>query len=361
MAQPDTPQNIYPYQPNHVVPVVFAILTFISLAVHTYQNFHYRYWRVTFFLFYAGTVFTIGWATRAASSYEPSSLNLYIVQTVFILAAPPIYAAAEYNILSRLLGYLPMHTPLHPRRAYIFFVYLGAAVESLTAAGASLIASNPTDDSIIHLAGTLISISLLLQAAVEVLFISIVTLLHHRAKSSHMLTPNIRLLIYTLYGTSTLILLRCIYRTIDSFAVSTVAISNCTPGTFCHALRTYEWPLYVFEGAPMIIYTYWLNFMHPARFLPRQRNIFLDVDGVTERVGPEGGWIDKRDKLSTVLDPFDVSGMISGRESHVRFWEERGKWPVFEDRDGVRRVVRSRRGNEVTGKGAATTMQGTKA
>jgi hypothetical protein len=104
-------------------------------------------------MLYAGTIFTIGWLARLFSSYNTPSLNLYIVQTVFILAGPPIYAATEYNILSRLMSYLPMHAPLHPRRVYVFFIYLGAAVESLTAAGGSLIASNPDDLGNVRFAG----------------------------------------------------------------------------------------------------------------------------------------------------------------------------------------------------------------
>lgn len=328
MAEPETPQDIYSYQPNHVAPAIFAALVGTSLLIHTYQNFHYRFWRVTFFMFYAGIVFTIGWVARTISSYNTSSLNLYIVQTVFILAGPPIYSAAEYNILSRLMNYVPMHAPLHPRRVYIFFVYLGAAVESLTAAGGSMIASNPDDASRVRLAGTLISIALVLQGVVELLFISLVALIHHRCKQSKMYPSNIRSLVFTLYGTSILVLARCTYRAIDSFAVDTT--TSCPPGSFCHALKSREWPLYVFEATPMLLYTIWLNVMHPARFLPRQRNQYLDIDGKTERLGP--GWIDRRSQWQTFVDPFDVKGMLGGRESHVRFWEggDAEKWEVCE-------------------------------
>ena len=58
-----------------------------------------------------------------------------------VFAGPPVYAAAEYNVLGRLMRYVPMHAPLHPDRVIYFFVYLGVAVETLTAAGASIYAS----------------------------------------------------------------------------------------------------------------------------------------------------------------------------------------------------------------------------
>ena len=77
-----------------------------------------------------------------------------------MLGGPPIYAAAEYNILGRLMNYLPMHAPFHPNRVVIVFIYLGALVESLTAAGAAMMAgSQGKDVQKYELGGRLISIS----------------------------------------------------------------------------------------------------------------------------------------------------------------------------------------------------------
>ena len=73
--------------------------------------------------------------------------------------------------------YLSMHSPLHPGRLLYFFIYLGAAVEGMTGAGASLVATSlPVDPSAYKTGGTLISIALVLQAAVEAVFISMVAL-----------------------------------------------------------------------------------------------------------------------------------------------------------------------------------------
>jgi hypothetical protein len=151
--------SYYPYDPSHVLPIVFAVLIGTSWLLHTYQNLlvprllsnhdakiltstsRYHYWRVIFFMFWGGAVFMSGWITRAISSHYPANLPLYISQTVLVLAGPPIYSAAEYNILSRLMNYLPMHAPLNPNRVVILYIYLGATVEGLTAAGATLMAS----------------------------------------------------------------------------------------------------------------------------------------------------------------------------------------------------------------------------
>ncbi|TAQ84347.1 hypothetical protein B7494_g7326 [Chlorociboria aeruginascens] len=108
--------SAYAYTPSHVLPIIFASLIGISLLLHIWQNFRYHFWRVTFFMVWGGAVFTFGWIMRCLSSYDPENVYLYIAQTVLILAGPPIYSAAEYHVLGRLMHYLPMHAPLNPNR-----------------------------------------------------------------------------------------------------------------------------------------------------------------------------------------------------------------------------------------------------
>ena len=275
---------------------------------------------------WGGLVFTAGWILRTLSSYSPSNPNLYIAQTCLVLGGPPIYAAAEYNVLGRLMHYLPMHAPLHPGRLVIFFVYVGAAVESLTAAGASMRSSGAEDNaSAYRTGGRLIAISLVLQAAVEILYISLVYLLHRRCLRANMAPRNLRALFTMLYGTSTLILLRCLARAIEAFAVD-VATSASTCSALCQYLVRHEWYLFAFEAAPMVLYTYWLNVMHPGRFLPRDKHRYLDLDGRTERIGP--GWIDRRSRVQTFMDPWDLVGQVRREPGHEAFWLKPGEWAV---------------------------------
>ncbi|KAM0720904.1 hypothetical protein Q7P37_003189 [Cladosporium fusiforme] len=328
MSRPDdstTPGSLYIYQPSHVLPIIFAALVGASLIIHILQNYRYRFWKVTFFMTWAGLVFAIGWVLRCLSSYYPTNSNLYIAQTVFILAGPPIYSAAEYNVLGRLMRFVPMHATLHPGRVVIVFIYIGAAVESFTAAGASLFATASVNDSSkVTTGGTLISISLVLQGAVEILFISLVATIHRRCVRARMLTPNIRSLCIMLYGTSTLILIRCIFRAIESFAV----YNSTTCNSLCRFVSRNEWYLYAFEGAPMVLYTFWINFYHPGRLLPSSAYRYLDFDGETERMGP--GWIDNRSKWETFADPLDLAGSISGKHGHEEFWLKAEEWPIAE-------------------------------
>jgi hypothetical protein len=176
-------------------------------------------------MIWGGTVFTTGWILRTISTYNPSNLNLYIAQYVLIYAGPPIYTAAEYSVLGRLLRYLPMHAPLNPDRVLLLFIYLGAAVEGLTAAGASLVATAQGDTVQEQSGTTLISIALVLQAVIELTFFTMVATVHRRCVPANTFPRNVRRLCIMLYGTSTLVFIRCIFRAIESFATLSAAQS----------------------------------------------------------------------------------------------------------------------------------------
>ncbi len=160
---------------------------------------------------------------------------------------------------------------------------------------------------------------------VECVFISFIALMHHRASRARMLSPNVRALCIMLYGTSTLVLLRCIFRAIDSFATHT-AIDAEQCGSLCRLITNQEWYIYVFEATPMAIYTIWLNVMHPGKYLPRDKFQYLDLDGKTERVGP--GWTDHRSQWQTFADPFDIANTIKGTPAHEKFWLQAETWPM---------------------------------
>ena len=82
----------------------------------------------------------------------------------------------------------------------------------------------------------------------------------------------------------------------------------------------YEWFFWVFEAMLMVINTFLLNVRHPAMFLPRNNKIYLAQDGVTEIEGP--GYENKRHFLLTLVDPFDLVGLIKGRDKSSKYWEE---------------------------------------
>jgi hypothetical protein len=337
--------SLYLYNPSRVLPAVFAALVGASLLLHVYQNWsvaypqspiissdtlshsRYRFWRVTFFICWGGALFTAGWVVRCISSYHPANMPLYIAQTFFIYVAPPVYSAAAYNMVARLMHYLPMHALLNPNRVLIFFVYLGAAVEGMSAAGAAISASAGQDLSQYETSGALLAAGLVLQGVVECCVVVIVATVHVRAARARMLSRNVRTLCITLYGTSTLVVLRCVFRAVGTFErydkLGCRARANCGP------IIGNEWYLYAFELGPMLLFTWWLNLFHPGRYLPRRKEQYLSPDGQTERLGP--GWIDRRSGWETFIDPLDLMGILKGEPSHDKYWLRPDEWPVCKD------------------------------
>ena len=287
------------------------------------MNSRYHFWRITFFLFYANIVWLTGWILRAVSARSPGNLPLYIAETIFIYAGPPIYAAAEYNILGRLMDYLPMHALLNPTMVKYFFIYLGALVESLTAAGSARMAKSDVNSDSFQSAGTLLSVSVVLQGSIELLYMSMVALIHYRCSKAGMLSNNVNRLCITLYGCSILVLLRSIFRAVESFSMYG---DECV---YCGPVSRKEWYIYALEVGPMVLYTFWLNVMHPGRLLPVDRKRYLDTDGKTERMGP--GWIDERSFLQIAIDPFDWFNKDKADGQQSKFWLRPNEWPVCDD------------------------------
>ncbi|KAL2826426.1 RTA1 like protein-domain-containing protein [Aspergillus cavernicola] len=323
----DSETGIYEYKASHVLPIVFACVLGLSLATHIYQNFHYRFWRVTFWMFWGSLLYTIGWILRAISSYNPEHVNLYIAATVFVYAAPPVFSASAYNILGRIMHYIPMFAWLNPNRTVLFFVYIGAVVEGLTAAGGARIATGAQETDKYRSGATIMAISVILQCIVEIVLVSIIATLHRKCARAGMLPPNLRFLFYTLYGTSTLVLMRCIYRAVES--LYTLDPPGVACNDTCEYFQRNEWLLYAFDAAPMVLFTFWINLLHPGRYLPRDKTRYLDTDGITERNGP--GWLDSRAKVETFIDPLDLAGLMKKNKHHTKYWDEPERWPVCED------------------------------
>lgn len=237
------------------------------------------------------------------------------------------------------MNYLPMHAVFHPNRVLMVFVYAGAAVEGITVAGAAKNAAAGDDLEQYKSGGVLIAIGLILQAVVEGLLITVVAMVHTRAAEAGPVPRNVKTLCMTLYGTSTFVLLRCIFRAVESFEMfdNLGCTENCGP------ILSNEWYLFAFELGPMLIFTFWLNLLHPGRYLPQKKTRYLDTDGRTERMGP--GWIDRRDPWETFIDPLDFQGKIKGQVSHDQYWLRPDEWPICDDgsfAEGTASNVKSR-------------------
>lgn len=93
-------------------------------------------------------------------------------------------------------------------------------------------------------------------------------------------------------------------------------------------IGSHEAFFYVFDGALMIINTVMFNIMHPMMILPNSNKVYLATDGCTERIGP--GWMDKRNFFVTLIDPFDIVGLVMNKDKKKKFWEQEEEFPIVQ-------------------------------
>ncbi|EUC43168.1 hypothetical protein COCMIDRAFT_101497 [Bipolaris oryzae ATCC 44560] len=302
-----SPDSVWYYAPNKAAPILFIVLFSISGALHIWQTIKFKSWRTTALLPWAALLMISGFAVRLAGAYDTSSLAYLIASTVLILSGPPVYALINYFILSRLLYYIPYLAPLHPGRVATTFVGLDAVCEVLIGQGAWRMADSSSSDSQRELGSRLVSASLCLQAALFGAFGLLGMQFQRRATAAGVLKPHLRTVLYVMYVSASIVTIRCIYRLVEYFSGWDSAV---------YKNETYFW---IFEAAIMLINTVLLNIWNPGKRLPPSNSVFLARDGVTERRGP--GWGDDRPWIVTVFDPFDIWGLVRGRDKKTQFWD----------------------------------------
>jgi hypothetical protein len=305
------PGSYYVYAPNKGAPIAFATFFAISGALHVWQNMiKYRSWRIGFLLPWAALCFTAGFCLREYGAYHYDVLGPFIASQVLLFVAPPVYQGANYFIFGRALYYLPYLSPIHPGRVWTTFVALDTIDGILAGNGAALATNVDNPASKIRLGVALVKASLFLLLAMFLAFVALVVMFHRRAVAKGVFNQRMKVIIYEMYMSSFLILIRNCFRT-ASFFYSYNSVANGE-----------EWPFWVFESLPMLCNTVMLNIWPPASYLPKNHKTYLAVDGTTELEGP--GMVDKRPFFASLFDPFDVVGLLTGKDNKNRFWEQDG-------------------------------------
>ncbi|EHK49338.1 hypothetical protein TRIATDRAFT_190116 [Trichoderma atroviride IMI 206040] len=249
--------SFYRYTPSTAAAAIFCILFFLSGILHLFQMCKTRCWYLTplvigcFFEF-------IGFIGRAASGAQKTgcwTLGPYLIQTMFILLAPALFAASIYMILGRIILLVggQEHAIIRPQWLTKIFV-VGDVVCFLLLAGGGAYSHNPsTTDT----GNNVIIGGLVLQLLWFAIFVTVAAIFHRRMKSvptSRSQQPDCRWQRYllTLYVAGGLIIIRNLFRVIE--------YAQGNDGY----LLTKEAFIYVFDALPMLAVVTWLHWMHPG-------------------------------------------------------------------------------------------------
>ncbi|KAK7416939.1 hypothetical protein QQX98_004850 [Neonectria punicea] len=307
------------YAPNKGAAIFFLVVFLASGLLHAWQCFWYKCWILMPFFPLCCLLFTAGFGLREYGAFHYENLNVFIASICNTYAAPPLLELQNYHILGRILYYVPYHSPLHPGRVLTTFGFISGVIEALNGWGASYSANQSLTDGEIATGHALIKTSLILQIIVAVLFIALASMFHRRCLANGIKNDRLNSSLLTLYTSTALILARTIFRLVEYFGVAQLRFGpGFDPKTMSPIVR-YEWFFYVFEAALMLINLVMFNARHPRRFLPKSNKIYLVQDGATEVEGP--GFKDPRPFWVTLVDPFDIRGILTGQAKQDRFWE----------------------------------------
>ncbi|KAI3328616.1 RTA1 like protein-domain-containing protein [Ustulina deusta] len=312
--------NIWVYEPNKGAAIFFAIAFLATGAVHFWQAVHYHSWRLTGLYVFCSLLFIGGFIARVLGAFDNRNIIKYIVSIVLTYAAPPLYELGNYYILGRILYFVPHCSPIHPGRVLTTFAAVSSVIEALNGVAASYVANVTLPQHLQDTGHTLFKVALILQLVVIFLFVSLATTFYWRCRKNGINNIKVNQPLLTLYISSAIIFVRTIYRTVEYFEVETAVSYAADSKRPSSPIIRYEWFFYVFEATLMLINSVLLNACHPRRWLPQSTKLYLATDGITEVMGP--GYKEDRGFVATLLDPFDIYGMIKGRDNATRFWDE---------------------------------------
>ncbi|KAF9552161.1 RTA1-domain-containing protein [Agrocybe pediades] len=252
---------LYRYAPSLAGCIVFCVLFTLTTGLHSLQLFRTRTWYMIPFAI-GGLFELVGYAARAVSaSQEPGFWTLlpYILQSVFLLVAPALFAASIYMILGRIILLTDGEKKAIIRRSWLTKLFVSGDVLSflMQSTGGALMATASSDPSKQKLGENVIIGGLFVQLIVFGLFIVVAGIFHLRLARSPTAAsrqPHVRWRTYltVLYTTSFLILIRSLFRVIEYLQ------------GYNGFLLTTEAFLYVFDATLMFLTMAVMNWQHPS-------------------------------------------------------------------------------------------------
>ncbi|KAB2580534.1 putative rta1 domain protein [Lasiodiplodia theobromae] len=253
--------KLYNYSPNLAAAIIFVIAFALTASFHTFQLIKHKTWYMLAFLI-GGFFEVVGYIGRAASATEDNgkwTVGPYVIQSVFLLVAPALFAASIYMILGRiiLLTDGESHAIIKRRWLTKFFVFGDVFSFLMQSTGGGLMAKGTSDPDSIKMAQNIIIGGLILQLVFFGFFIIVAGIFHMRMNSVPTVKseqPEVRWRHYltTLYAVSVLIMIRCVFRAVEYIQGHD------------GYLLTNEVFIYIFDALLMFLVMAYMNWQHPA-------------------------------------------------------------------------------------------------
>ncbi|KAH8645438.1 RTA1 like protein-domain-containing protein [Xylariales sp. PMI_506] len=250
----------YHYAPNLAAACIFSVV-FGALSI--WHSFLIVKHKTRYFipLIIGGIFELVGYAARAASSKQVPNTTLgpYVIQTLLLLVAPPLFAASIYMILGRIIVGVNGESYSLIRRRWLTKIFVASDVICffIQLGGGGLMASSSASTA--QTGSHIVLAGLLIQIIIFGLFIVVARVFHLRMRATPTIESNDPLLRWNLflnilYVTSALILVRQIVR-----------VAEFVEG-FEGYIILHEAFLYVFDAVPMAAVMLVFSIWYPSQF-----------------------------------------------------------------------------------------------
>ncbi|KAJ9143093.1 RTA1-domain-containing protein [Pleurostoma richardsiae] len=266
----------YRYVPSVAAAVIFCLLFLASTILHLFQMWKTKARFLTALVVGCLLEF-IGYAARTGSArQEPGCWRMmpYIIQSVYILLGPSLFAASIYMMLGRIVRLTDgeYHIMIKQRWLTKTFVTGDIVCLCMQAGGGGLMGASRNSPSLADIGNGVIVASLVLQLLWFAFFCVVAAVFHRRMKlvpTNASMQPGIRweTYLHTLYFVSTLIMIRSLFRVIEYIQ-----------GNKGYLLTT-EAFLYVFDAVPMYIVVVCLHWKHPGELAVLLRGGIPETNG----------------------------------------------------------------------------------
>ena len=201
----------------------------------------------------------IGYAARAGAYDKTGKLMPYIIQSVFVLIAPTLFAAAVYMVLARIIRAVDGEklSPIRINLITKIFITCDIVTFFVQGGGAGMMAQS----SLTKIGQDIVLAGLILQILTFALFLLTAITFAQRMRKTP--TPSAvqgdvpwRHHLHSLYAISVMILIRSIFRVIE------YGLGNDG------YLLAHEWPNYIFDAVPMFIAMVCFAVWYPSELQP---------------------------------------------------------------------------------------------
>ncbi|KAI9146732.1 Protein RTM1 [Paramyrothecium foliicola] len=233
--------QLWLYLPSVVAAAIFTALFTLVTAFTAWRTFKTRSWFCVAFVV-GGLFEVIGYAARATARDKTDQLMPNIIQSVFILVAPALFAASVYMTLGRIIRGIGAESVSVIKVKWLTTIFVTGDVVSFVvqASGAGIMV---TADSM-KLGENIILGGLFVQIIVFGIFAVTAAIFHRRVRqyfpsATAVSGNNWERIMTMLYSVSILIMARSVFRVIE-YAM----------GHDGYLLRN-EWTLYIFDAVLM--------------------------------------------------------------------------------------------------------------